>query len=177
LTVDDIRYHQQGTGSPESRVTLHHFISPESLGVVISAVAPNNSDAQQPQDTSNWPPPIILDFVYASAALNAWGENPFKENVRKVARDLYYDDAEGDGDTPDDDAPGGGTSDQPTTRSAQLAARNTAKTQSVPLAGQSTEFSEMMDGVLALWMQSARKRQPRQPCNHDNILAWLQKEE
>ena len=42
-----------------------------TLGVVIPRIAPHNSDARQPDNTSNCPPAIIVDHFYASAALNA----------------------------------------------------------------------------------------------------------
>ena len=56
-------------------------------------MAPHNSNARQPHDTSEWPPAIIVDLFYASAALKAWSSNSFIQYVRERSKDAYYDEA------------------------------------------------------------------------------------
>lgn len=94
LTVDDIPHAGAPEGAfeegaageenaadeegPASRLTLHHLNIPQ-LGLIIPGLAPHNSDARQPQDTSEWPP---VDLFYAAAAMNAWSPEAFIKYVR-----------------------------------------------------------------------------------------------
>jgi hypothetical protein len=99
LTVDDIPYHplkEADQESPASRLTLHYFVNLPQLGPWIPNIAPQNSDARQPQDTSEWPPAIIVDLFYAVAAINAWSPKPFIKYVREQSRNAYYDDDDGE---------------------------------------------------------------------------------
>ena len=99
MGVEDIPFHparQTDEASPLSRVTLHHF-APSRLGPILTRFSPNNSDARQPRDTSEWPPAIILDLCYASAALRAWGPQAFISYAWNRAHNAYYDDTKGDG--------------------------------------------------------------------------------
>jgi len=84
--------------SPDSRLTLHHFVGLLPLGNIITILAPHNTDVRPPQDTSEWPPAIILDLFYAAAAINTWGPKFFIKYVREQSKDAYYN-----GDDEDDD--------------------------------------------------------------------------
>jgi hypothetical protein len=152
--------------------------------------ARHNSDARQPQDLSEWPPAIILDLFYAAAVLKKWGPNTFVNYAREQARNVYYEDTE-----EDDSASGSATRNEPeapdthidpiqqTERSVRYARRCGLSTETVDHAGQSkaTRFGELMDGVMALWMQSARKGQgnPQDACTskRDDIQTWLESTE
>jgi hypothetical protein len=95
MSVDDIPLNRPGEEVPASRLTLQYFIGPSLLGTVIPIIAPHNSDAQQPQDTREWPPAIIVDLFYASAALKAWSSESFINYVRERSKDAYYNKANG----------------------------------------------------------------------------------
>jgi hypothetical protein len=141
LTVDVIPYHparQENEASLTSRLTLHHLVD-SRLGHVLPIFAPNNSDARQPEDTSEWPPAIILDLFYGSAALQAWGPLP---------KDAYYHIG------PDDADPH--ISPQVDARKARPDARNIKKAQAARFP-EEIQFSSMIDGVMGLWMRSARE--------------------
>jgi hypothetical protein len=90
MGVDDIPYTGTTANIPSSRVTLQYFNVEDPC---VLSVVPNNSDARLPQDISNWPPPLILDFFYACAAVNAWSSDGFKNFVKQSTSD-YYDNAE-----------------------------------------------------------------------------------
>lgn len=161
LTVDDIPYHPPQEESPASRLTLQYFVDLPLLGVVIPDIAPHNSDARQPQDTSKWPPAIIVDLFYATAALNAWSPQSFIKYVRERSRDAYYDDDDDqdDGNAMDGSGPshvdaqmGDQTTGQPESEGYALRSRN--KTSNVP--PKERRFADLMDGVSVLWMQSSR---------------------
>lgn len=187
LTVNDIPYNlpiQANQGIPASRLTLQHFVT-SKLGPVLSHFAPNNSDARQPQDTNNWPPAVILDIFYASAAVRSWGPKTFIKFVREISREYYYNDDNAESDNAmDDDTSGPGdpntsVSDQPTPRSARYASRTANKMQATDKQEEAT-FSDVMDGVLALWMHPSRKGQPKGQRTqsefaqgHDDIQRWL----
>lgn len=139
MTVDDIPYNPPDTADeegPSSRLTLHHFNTPQ-LGYIIPKHAPHNSDARQPQDTSEWPPAAIVDLFYATAAMKVWSSKSFIEYVREQSRDAYYPRVE--------DEESGSTSYTLHSRDG---------TSNVP--PEENRFADLMDGVCALWMQSSR---------------------
>ena len=85
MTVNDVPFNPprpDGEDGPARRVTLHHIDDPE-LGPMLSTYAQNNFDARLPQDTTHWPPAIILDHVYAAAVIQAWGPKEFSDSVWK----------------------------------------------------------------------------------------------
>jgi hypothetical protein len=164
------------------------YLVPTQVGPSFRALAPHNSDARQPQDTSRWPSALIVDLVYAAAALQAWGPKGFTSYVRENAKGFYYDnDVEGsdgvDDDTPEDGPRGPNTQipDQPTARSARYARRSANKAQAAHLEEQ-LPFSDMLDVVMALWMRSAREVQRGRPStdtadvarNQEDVQMWLQ---
>jgi hypothetical protein len=193
LTVDDIPYNPPiSVNSPTSRLTLQHFVVDDLLGPVLPTIAPRNSDARQPEDTTEWPPAVIVDLFYACAALKAWAPTTFSKYVREQTRDAYYDIAR-DGDSAPDDHPLGGgsgytnvpTVGQESDRTRLYKARTGDNTGTVRLAGEREEMSlsDWMDGVKALWMQAAREGKQKLPGasdlsrNEDDIKTWLQSAE
>ena len=155
---------------------------------MFSLVAPHNSDARQPQDTSECPPAIILDLIYATAALNAWSPKSFKKYIREQSRDAYYDDC----DNQDDGNLAGGNSmvsgqshvdarlgDQTgQSQSGDYGLRPRKKMASIP--PKERRFADLIDGVSALWMQSARVNKPKLEDAHalsltrnESVKMWL----
>jgi hypothetical protein len=51
---------------------------------------PNNTDARLPQDRSQWPTDLIIDFLYGSAALKKWGMKASIAKLTKIVNDVYY---------------------------------------------------------------------------------------
>jgi len=190
LTVNDVPYHppkEADEESPASRLTLHYFVDLPLLGVTIPNIAPHNSDARQPQDTSEWPPAIIVDLFYAVAAINAWSPKPFIKYVREQSRDAYYnDDDNGDNDN-DNASDSSGSSrvdaqmgDQTTGQSGsgRYALRSRNKTSNIP--PKERRLADLMDGVSALWMRSSRVGKPKPEDVHasslrnEGVKMWLQ---
>jgi hypothetical protein len=188
LTIDDIPYQPLGH-PPASRLTLHHFVDLPQLGTIIPGIAPNNSDARQPQDTSEWPPAIILDLIYAAAALNAWSPKPFIKYIREQSRNAYYDDGDNqddsnstDGNSMDRSGPSrvdARMSDQTIgqSESGRYDLRTRKKISSIPL--KERRFADLIDGVSALWMQSARVNKPKLEdaslslARNEGVKMWL----
>jgi hypothetical protein len=187
MSVDDISYQppkHPDHESAASRLMLHHFVSSSELGPWLPRMAPNNSDVWQPQDTSEWPPAIILDLSYAAAALKAWGPKSFIEYVRGNSRDAYYGGGDGqDNDLMDGSGPscvdaqmGDQTTVQPGSRPYNLHSKNNTS-----ISPKRRRVVDMMDIVTALWMQSSRvnkiKRKDTQAsslaCN-EGVKLWLQ---
>ncbi|KIK06021.1 hypothetical protein K443DRAFT_307311 [Laccaria amethystina LaAM-08-1] len=168
LAVDDIPHHlpiAADEEGPASRLTLHHFNL--ALGNFIPNFAPHNSDARQPQETSQCPPALIIDLFYAAAAMNVWSPDSFIKYVREKSKDVYYPEGEdeGDNDVNDDkinetnsgsnciDAQmGDQTTGQSGSRHCALHSRN--RTSNIPPKG--SRFADLMNGVCALWVQSSR---------------------
>ena len=125
-------------------------------------MAPHNSDARQPQDTSEWPSAIIVDLFYAAAALNAWSPKPFIKYIRKQSKIAYYDngDAQDDVNGPSHVDPKMGNQTTGQSGSGRHAGPSTrSKTSSVLL--KERRFTDLMDGVSALWTQSSRVNKPK----------------
>jgi hypothetical protein len=193
LSVDDIPYQppkDPDQERPASHLTLHHFVDLPQLGPWIPGMAPQNCDARQPQDTSEWPPAIIVDLFYAAAALNAWSPKPFIKYVREQSRDAYYDDS-GDQDNDGNAIDGSGRpslvdarmGDQTTGQSGSgryaVSSRNKLETSSIRM--KERRFADLMGGVSALWMQSSRVDELKPEDAHASSLArnegvktWLQ---
>ncbi|KAF8626969.1 hypothetical protein AX15_004609 [Amanita polypyramis BW_CC] len=165
LNVDDIPYGPRrvaNEASPDSRLTLHYFVDLLLLGDIITTVTPCNTDAQQPQDTSKWPPAIILDLFYAVAAINAWSPRSFIEYVRKQSKDAYYNGDDEDSDNVSDSSGpshvDAQTGDQ-TIGSKRYALRSRNKMPNV--RPKERQFADLMGGVYALWTQSSRVDKPK----------------
>ena len=93
MSVDDIPYarKEENQANPTNRLTLHHIVE-SGLGVLLPSIVPNNSDLREPGDTSQWPPAMVVDLFYASAALKAWAPKAFIQNAPAMAKDAYYND-------------------------------------------------------------------------------------
>jgi hypothetical protein len=180
LTVDDIPYNpprevDEQSPAPASRLTLQHFIGDHLLGPMLSLHAPRNSDARQPEDTSEWLPAIIVDILYACAALKAWGSKPFTDFVRERSKSFYYEDADGSDMH---------LCDQGTERSQRYLARNENKMRPASSVGppQDMCLSDLLDGVAALWMRSSREGKRKLQDDgvsdlvhkEDSIKKWLE---
>ncbi|KIL59038.1 hypothetical protein M378DRAFT_15139 [Amanita muscaria Koide BX008] len=186
LTVDDIPYHQpkEADGeSPASRLTLHHFVDSPLLGVVIPKFAPHNSDARQPQDTSKWPPAIIVDLFYATAALNAWSPKSFLKYVRKRSRDAYYDDDQDGGNALDGSGPSHVDAQMGDQASGHSGSEHYRKKPSNITTRQleKRRVLDLLDGVSALWMRTSRVDKPKpegvcaaDPARNESVKKWLQ---
>jgi hypothetical protein len=143
LSVDDIPYArtEENQASPTNRLTLQYIVDSD-LGILLPSILTNNSDLREPGDTSQWPPAIIVNLCYASAALNAWGPKAFIQNARAMAKGAYYNDRISDG-------------KDPSARKRRLDARNKKKARAAH--PEKRQLSDAMDVVLALWMRSARQ--------------------
>jgi hypothetical protein len=85
MIVDDVPRAPPGAAN---RLTLQHlFEIPHGLTV---QHAPNNSDARKPQDLSQWPTDLIIDFLYGTAALKKWGTQVTINSFTKMMKDTYY---------------------------------------------------------------------------------------
>ena len=185
MTVDDIPYNPGDVyeQSPATRLTLQHFVGEDVLGRAINTFAPHNSDARQPEDTSEWPPATIIDHVYACSALKAWGPRPFIDFVWNRSKDIYYANI-------GDDVPIGevgyadmSLGDQGPERFRRHTIRNEYKMRTASFTDQSekSSFLSLMDGVAALWMRSSKEGKHKvhsdgvsdHTCNHDDIKMWL----
>ncbi|KAI9568219.1 hypothetical protein HD554DRAFT_2314329 [Boletus coccyginus] len=161
LTIDDIPCHQPSNAGSPNCLTLQHIQPSQSVIAVLPSSCPHNTDARQPQDTSQWPPTIIVDLAYAAAALQAWGSEAFIEDVQANSRDAYYDyagDVEGDDseDAPRDPTPQ--EPHQPTPPTIRYKRRSAAKGLAVNPADELTpERMDMYDVVFSLWVRSVKE--------------------
>lgn len=181
MSVDDIPYArtEKNQASPTNRLTLHHIVESD-LGILLPSIVPNNSDLREPGDTSQWPPAMVVDLLYASAALKAWAPKAFIQNARAMAKGAYYSDA-GD-DISDGIDPNPYILPESGARQRGLDARNEKKARAAH--PEEMQFSSVMDGVVALWMRSARQgkgnrqRIAASDFAHrcDKVQAWMDKE-
>jgi hypothetical protein len=163
---------------------LQHFASLSQLGSV-PETAPHNSDARQPQDTTKWPPSIIVDLSYAAAALKAWSSHPFIEYAQGQTRDAYYGNS-------DDSNLMEASGSEPSCVDAQIVQSGSGrynlvcsrnKASNIPPKGR--HISDMMDVVSALWMRSSRVNKikledaqaSRLACSNEGIKAWIQSQD
>ena len=170
------------------RLTFQHF---DTHDLATMLLAPHNSDARQ-SDSNEWPPPLLFDVAYGSAALKTWGVPLFLNFARGHTRDMYYnhgdndnengDGGDGGGGEPDDDVSGVGQSKtcrQMLGRAAR-AARRAEKMRDGWQASTTadSETPDFADMILALWMHNARKgqRQAREikaEKTREKIRTWL----
>lgn len=112
---------------------------------MLPANVPNNSDLREPGDTSEWPPAMVLNLFYASAALRAWAPVSFIQIVQAMTKDTYSHNAL---DEPSDTGPC-----IPPRVDAQkrlLDTQNEKKAQAAHL--KDLQLSTVIDGVMAFWM-------------------------
>lgn len=181
MSVDDIPYArtEENQASPTNRLTLHYIVE-SGLGVLLPSIIPNNSDLREPGDTSQWPPAMVLNLFYASAALKAWAPKAFIQHARAMAKGAYYNDP--DDDISDCTDPNPYIPPESGARQRRLDARN-EKTARAAHPGE-MQLSSVMDGVMALWMRSARQgkgnrqRITASDLAHrcDKVQAWVDSE-
>ena len=120
------------------------YIDDSRLGRILPANISNNGDLREPGDIANWPPAVILDIAYASAALRAWAPESFIHTVRAMAKDIYYKAS------PENDH-------KLTRCEAQkrlLDARNKKKAQATH---SKKKMPDLMDGIMGLWTNAAKQ--------------------
>lgn len=128
------------------------------MGTALPSIVPNNSDLREPEDTSEWPPAVIINSFYISAVLQEWAPDPFIQILRTSAIKTYYNFDDSNDEAGDEASvetnPQAGPSSLPAPISSwtqRLLARNIKKMQS-----ERTSLSELMDGVLAFRMRSSQ---------------------
>ena len=188
LTVDDIPYNPPNVADekgPASRLTLHYFVDSSQLGVMIPTHAPHNSDARQPQDTSEWPPAVIVNHFYTAAAMKAWSPKHFIKYVRNLTSNSYYPKGE---DEENDNVPYASGSrqvdvpmgDQTTGQSGSGRYNSCTRSNTLDIAAEERCLSDMMDCMLALWMLNSRMEKTEGDASESslsrnkNIKEWLE---
>jgi hypothetical protein len=146
-----------------SRLTFQHF---NNRDVVTALLAPHNSDARQ-LDSKEWPPPLLFDVAYGSAALKTWGVPLFVNFVRGRTRGIYYPNNGDDG--------GVGQSKKCSQKMLDRAARREEKRRVVRQVGNTVDTYDM---ILALWMHNARKgrrqaRAMKAEKTREKVQSWL----
>ena len=153
-------------------------------------LVPHNSDARQPQDASEWPPAIIVDLSYASAALNAWSSKRFINFARNISMNIYYHDGDGKDDDNAVESPvgpvgvqmGDQTIGQSGTGRYNLRRRD--ETSNIPPGQWSRRhLADLTDVVCGLWMRTSRENKLKLEGAHtpeldlarnESIKMWLQ---
>ena len=105
-------------------------------------------------------PAIIVNLLYATAALNAWSPKSFIKYIRSLSRDTYYNDLDNDGQ--DYGNVDGGVDaqmgDQTTGRSGYNPSNlNIPAGQPRPVKERCFTDSDLMDSVSALWIKLSMK--------------------
>ena len=182
MSVNDIPFNRPEEADEEglTRFALQYFVDPSQLSAFLTMV-PHNSDARQPQDTREWPPAIIVDLLYASAALNAWSSKSFINYVRERSKNAYYE---------ADDQSGSGryhlrsrgkiSTSQLKEGSHRLRSRHKIST-AQPKETESRP-DDLMLGVCALWKQTSSSASKRKPegvrasdlARNKGVEEWLQ---
>jgi hypothetical protein len=175
MSTDDV---PQSSPAVQSRLTLQHFF--EISSNITLQHAPNNTDARLPTDLSQWPPAIIVDFMYGAAALQKWGLKAGIDKLRKIMKETYYFQEVRDE-----------TARKATAAKAQesvearagRASRRAGASGSGAAAGgvveQEMNRNDMMDIVMGLWLQHPMSgtQPPSLPCPEDvsreKVAAWL----
>ena len=193
MTVNDVDLVTQPTADSlgfviqpsltSSRLTFQHF---NNRDIATTLLALHNSDARQ-SNSNEWPPPLLFDVAYGSAALKTWGVPLFVNFARGRSRDTYYPndgndengDGGGGGGEPDNDASGVGQSKKRRDHAAR-AARRAEKRRvggqaSNTADSQTPDFADM---ILALWMHNARKGQRQARAmkaekTREKVRTWL----
>ena len=146
LVMQPIAEHLSLNPSPAvSRLTIQHFKAPD---VVTAFVAPHNSDARQPMDHDDWPPPFLFDVAYGCAALKTWGVPQFVNLARQRTRHIYYDD--------DNDQK---RYQQRLDSDARAARLEQKKKRASNTKAADSQIPDCADIILGLWMHNARQGQ------------------
>ena len=173
MSTDDV---PQSSPAVQSRLTLQHFF--EILSNITLQHAPNNKDARLPTDLSQWPPAIIIDFMYGAAALRKWGLKAGIDKLRKITKETYYFQ-----DVPARKATAAKVQESVQAHAARASKRAEASGSGAAAGGeeeQEMNRNDMMDIVVGLlWLQQpmSRTQPPSLPCPEDvsteKVAAWL----
>ena len=145
-----------------SRLTFQHL---NNRDAVTTLVAPHNSDARRSQ-SNEWPPPLLFDVTYGSAALKTWGVPGFVNFARGRTKDIYYPDY-------------GHNDDENGDRDARAARREEKRRvgwqASSAVDSQTPDYTDM---ILGLWMHNARKgrrqaRAMKAEKTREKVRTWL----
>src|ERR1700676_1510875 len=170
MSTDDV---PQSSPAVQSRLTLQHFF--EILSNITLQHAPNNKDARLPTDLSQWPPAIIIDFMYGAAALRKWGLKAGIDKLRKITKETYYFQ-----DVPARKATAAKTQASVQARAIRASRRAGASGAAAGGAEEEMNRNDMMDIVMGLWLQHPMSgtQPPSLPCPEDvsreKVAAWLQ---
>lgn len=175
MSTDDV---PQSSPAVESRLTLQHFF--EILSDITLQYAPNNKDARLPTDLSQWPPAIIVDFMYGAAALKKWGLKAGIDKLRKITEETYYSQKVRDEATHQATAAKAQESVQArATRASRRAGASGSGTAAGGPEEQEMNRNDMLDVVMGLWLQHpiSGTQPPSLPRPEDvsseKVAAWL----
>jgi hypothetical protein len=88
MATEDVPPSPKPVTSRSGRLTLQYFFDAKST--ILSQFAPNNQDARPPEDLLAWPPALIFDFMYGSAAVHKWRSETTIDMLYGLAKDTYY---------------------------------------------------------------------------------------
>jgi hypothetical protein len=173
MLTDDV---PQSSPAVQSLLTLQHFF--KILSDITLQHARNNKDARLLIDLSQWPPAIIIDFVYGAAALGKW---PASINSRKTTKETYrFQEVR---DETARKATAAKAQESVQAHAAQASKRAEASGSEAAAGGeeeQEMNQNDMMDIVVGLpWLQQpmSRTQPPSLPCPEDvsteKVAAWL----
>jgi hypothetical protein len=142
----------------------------------------------QPQNMDQWPPALILDYVYGVAVLKAWGQQDFVDYAQAQTRATYYDDIEGENEDEEDNnqitGPQPAYAHVPVASTSAQAPRHDYFLRSggpmqPPGQQKQRRIDDIRDAVLGLWMHSAKKVGPKPTdasgsARNEDISMWLQ---
>jgi hypothetical protein len=173
MTVNDVPRAPAGAAT---RLTLQHlFEIPHGITL---RYAPNNTDARQPQDLSQWPTDLIVDFVYGTAVLKKWGTRTTIDLLTKMMKDKYYT-----GQIREEKARNAQAAQLQMSRQdrgARLLRRTEASGSGAVADGEDEperNWEDMMDIVNVFWSQPPMSgtRPSPQDVNRERVEAWLAK--
>jgi hypothetical protein len=174
MTVNDVP--RDPPVAVQQRLTLQHLIElPAGLTV---QYAPNNTDARLPQDRSQWPTDLIIDFLYGSAALKKWGMKASVAKLTKIVNDVYYSRKDQDEITQEakQDKLKMSRRDRHSGRKAKASGSGAV----VEEEEEERNWEDIMDIVHAFWLgpQSSETQFSRRlhDTRREKVEAWLQKQ-
>lgn len=167
MSTDDV---PQSSLAVQSCLTLQHFFKISSN--ITLQHAPNNKGARLPTDLSQWPPAIIVNFMYGAAALQKWGLKAGIDKLRKITKETYYFQ-----EVRDETAHKAMAAKSQ--ESVQARAGRASKRARAAAGGAVEQQNDMMDIVMGLWLQhpTSGTQPPSLPCPEDvsreKVAAWL----
>jgi hypothetical protein len=89
IDMKDVPQSPRPLPSSSMCLTLWHFIMVSSS--LMQRFVSNNLDAQPPTNWSTWPPPVILDVLYANTTLKWWATQPTIDLIYSWTRESYWE--------------------------------------------------------------------------------------